>query len=305
VIQSLSFSNILSEEINNLKKYLFAMLGVALIFGIEVIVIKHVKSPVVTFRNTVSENRVMRHALGEIDGHIYTDSKEAFLNSFKNGNKLYEVDVNWTSDGELVLVHSWRKKDIVERLGLKDDWNGEPFSTSEFLSAKIFNEYTTLSIRDFLDLMQTHQDIFVMVDYGNKSYDETLKVYRKIVEKSNNNRQILNRILAGGQTPDMVRAARDAYPFPLINLYLAKEERRPSEIKEFADFLEYCIANDVTSISLAKDNYNSSQIKKVLKNDIEVFLFTIDDVSEANTILESNPEVVIGSNKLNSKTFTK
>ena len=54
-----------------------------------------------------ASTKLIAHAGGAIDGHVYTNSKEAVLNSINNGSKYIELDFSLTSDSELVCVHRW------------------------------------------------------------------------------------------------------------------------------------------------------------------------------------------------------
>ena len=47
------------------------------------------------------------HALGCIGGNIYTNSREAMINSIEKGYKYLEVDIDSTSDGIFIASHDW------------------------------------------------------------------------------------------------------------------------------------------------------------------------------------------------------
>ncbi len=53
--------------------------------------------------------KVIAHAGGEIIGMSYTNSREAFDHNYNKGFRYFEADFEWTSDGELVLIHDWDK----------------------------------------------------------------------------------------------------------------------------------------------------------------------------------------------------
>ena len=57
--------------------------------------------------NKFYDYNVIAHAGGGIDGHIYTDSLEAINNSYDNGARLFDIDLRFTSDLEIVLRHDW------------------------------------------------------------------------------------------------------------------------------------------------------------------------------------------------------
>lgn len=66
-----------------------------------------------------SKNPLIAHALGEADGKIETNSKEAFLTSWQNGFRAVEADFTYTSDGTLVVRHDFEKDGSYYRLEIK------------------------------------------------------------------------------------------------------------------------------------------------------------------------------------------
>lgn len=63
-------------------------------------------SPSLTPRSAVPYAFVA-HAGGAVGGLPYTNSRQALDGSWKRGFRLFEVDLSWTSDGKLVLLHDW------------------------------------------------------------------------------------------------------------------------------------------------------------------------------------------------------
>src|SRR5450631_2076103 len=62
--------------------------------------------PPLTPRATVPYGLVA-HAGGAVGGLPYTNSRQALDGSWERGFRLFEVDLSWTSDGQLVLLHDW------------------------------------------------------------------------------------------------------------------------------------------------------------------------------------------------------
>lgn len=52
---------------------------------------------------------VIAHACGGIDGYTYTDSLEALNQSYEKGDRLFDIDLRFSSDGEIVLRHEWQQ----------------------------------------------------------------------------------------------------------------------------------------------------------------------------------------------------
>ena len=94
--------------------------------------------------------RVMAHALGGIDNYDYTNSLEAFYQNYNAGTRLFEIDLDTTSDGDICLIHTW--EDFRNKLtDIGGDW---PMSTEEFKQVKIHGKYTTVMFKDLLKLME-------------------------------------------------------------------------------------------------------------------------------------------------------
>ena len=55
------------------------------------------------------EYKFIAHAAGSFDQNIYTNSLEALNENYKLGIKLFELDLNLTSDNIIVAVHNWSK----------------------------------------------------------------------------------------------------------------------------------------------------------------------------------------------------
>lgn len=99
------------------------------------------------------------HAGGSIDGHIYTNSREAVENSLKNGFKFIEIDFLVTSDGHLVAAHDWKK--FGEMTG-RDTITSLPLE--EIKKLNIYNRYHILSGKDITEIMEKHQDMILVTD---------------------------------------------------------------------------------------------------------------------------------------------
>ncbi|GAA3327987.1 hypothetical protein GCM10020331_070140 [Ectobacillus funiculus] len=50
---------------------------------------------------------VVVHGLGFIEGYYVTNSLDALLVNYKRGFRVFEIDLNMTSDGHLVARHDW------------------------------------------------------------------------------------------------------------------------------------------------------------------------------------------------------
>lgn len=101
------------------------------------------------------------HALGSIDGNVYTNSREAMISSIAKGYKYLEVDIDSTSDGIYIATHDWGHfNTITNHSELKD----KKVTFDEFKKRKIYNAYTPITIQEVIDTLKNHPDISIMTD---------------------------------------------------------------------------------------------------------------------------------------------
>ena len=105
------------------------------------------------------------HAGGNIDGKNYTNCVEALDFSYKNGCRLFELDLLITSDGKIVAVHDWETfKTITNYSGTIDD---TPLTEKEFLSLKIHGKYTPMNMKAINLWFKKHPDAILVTDKIN------------------------------------------------------------------------------------------------------------------------------------------
>lgn len=101
------------------------------------------------------------HALGSIDGYVYTNSREAMNKSLEKGYKYLEVDMDSTSDGVIVASHDWAYfNDITNHSELKDTM----ISFEEFSTRKIYDMYTPITIQEIIDTLKNNPDVSIVTD---------------------------------------------------------------------------------------------------------------------------------------------
>jgi len=99
------------------------------------------------------------HAGGFIKGISYTNSFQAFENSLSSGFNFIEVDLIWTSDRQLVLLHDW--EETVTRL-----FHVEPkiYSLEDFNSFTMIEGLKQFNLEDLTFWLVKHPDAFIITD---------------------------------------------------------------------------------------------------------------------------------------------
>lgn len=241
--------------------------------------------------NTFDENvswyskyRFISHSLGEINGHKYTNSKEGFENSYSNGNRIFDADVIFTRDDVLVLRHSWTddlgQNDLNTRITTYDSELGMPQikkeekpSYEEFMSSKIFSEYTPMSFEDLLEFMRIYQDMYVAIDCK----EDISKTYQYIVDMANNKNQqeILNRIIVSFYRYEDYDKVNSIYPFKNYAI-----RQYPNLVHDWNELLSFCLQKKIYVVNVSKKYVNKKELKPFLENGIKIFVETVDTKSE-------------------------
>ena len=141
-------------------------------------------------------NPLIAHALGEHEGKIETNSKEAFISSWENGFKALEADFTYTSDGTLVVRHDFDAGGSYYRLEIKPQGN-PVMDTQTYKNTKIIYEQTPLTAADLIALMGEYKDVYLITDTKNTDKQTVQKQFTDLrnIAMNTNNAEVLNRIV--------------------------------------------------------------------------------------------------------------
>lgn len=230
---------------------------------------------------------VIGHGGGGIDGRTYTNSLEAWNYAYSRGNRVMDADLRFTTDEELVLLHSWY--DNLEQtpspmLGSKTwmDKNGHvqyvqngasktDFKT--FMSRKIYRLYTPMSCEIMLRYMQTHPDLYVAADMK----DDVLRSYRYIVDKARELQMdnVLNRIIINVYDYSMYDKVMQIYPFS--NTTIRQFYGHPNNYYELTEF---CLTHNIHVVNVSACYAEDEGIKLLQNKGIHVMVAVVDYISD-------------------------
>lgn len=99
------------------------------------------------------------HAFGSVDGHAYTNSREAFMANYRAGMRYFEVDFTLSKDGQLICFHPGEGG----RLSTPVD-SAECFTAREYAKVRIDEHYHTMNIDEVQRLMIHYPDMYIVTD---------------------------------------------------------------------------------------------------------------------------------------------
>ena len=131
-----------------------------LIYHMDVIIANRANQTPYPFYTTSPEDEhLIAHAGGSIDGHIYTNSQEAYAQAIKKNMKFIEVDLSETTDGKYAAVHDWEL--FNHSIGLQTD---KPQSLATIHQSKIYGQYSPLDEKQIAQLMLDNPQLMMITD---------------------------------------------------------------------------------------------------------------------------------------------
>ena len=116
----------------------------------------------------LSDNKYyIAHAGGGINGHVYTNCKEALIQSLERGYQFIELDFCLTSDRHLVCAHGASVFNEKTN-GNRDSLNIMP-DLSTFKRRKIHDEYTPITANDVLKIMKERNFTLLLDGFSEPS----------------------------------------------------------------------------------------------------------------------------------------
>lgn len=196
--------------------------------------------------------RFIAHAGGQIDGHIYTNSLEAINESYKNGLRMFELDIYKTSDHHFVAVHGW--KNWLNKV----DYSGPtPPSLETFLQYKIYDKYTPMDMKLINKWFKEHPDAILVTDKVNlpKEFSELF------VDK----KRLMMELFTWEAVKEAISAEIKA---PVPNFRLIKRLKKSKRIKHLKSL-------GIKHIASSRNEHKKhlSLIKMLNKNDIKLFAY--------------------------------
>lgn len=99
------------------------------------------------------------HGCGIINSHIYTNSLEAFYNSYKIGYRKIEIDLLTTIDNHVVAAHDWNLFKYYTNFK-----RGDILNYNYILKSKILNQYHIIYDNMIDKLLHKFKDVIIVTD---------------------------------------------------------------------------------------------------------------------------------------------
>ena len=205
---------------------------------------------------------LIAHALGGIDGVIYSNSKEAYQLNHTLGRRWFEVDLHLTKDNNLVCFHNNHE----ERIGLTNN-KVNRITTKEFLTHKYAGNYTLLTFEQLLELAKDNEDVFIVTD--TKGWSKA-KMDALVKHVDNIDSSLVSQIIPQIYGPEDMRlideAERKRGPFASLIFTLYLTRMRDNEVVQFVR------EEGIPIVTMPTKRVNDSFIKSL--HEVNAYLFT-------------------------------
>ena len=207
------------------------------------------------------------HALGAIDGVAYTNSLDAFLDNYRQGCRVFEVDFDLVDD-HLICCHD---ETMFKRFVGNQDYTYE-----NFMRSKLLGKYTTLDIQGVSQLLRDYQDIWIITDTKYSDPESVQKIFSMIKTACAGN---LNRIIPQiyNQAMYQLVTAVDAFAGMIFTLYQLENW----DAQTIADF---CVANDIPMVTMWHYLLNPKVAQIFHDHQIKIGTHTVNDATVAGNL---------------------
>lgn len=229
-----------------------------------------------------TENRGIAHALGGINGMSNTNTFEAMQGSYKNGFRLFEVDILPTSDGKLAVTHNYYEF-LSERYGrpIPAEKTNEIPTKAEFMSHRVRGMYEPMEFEKLISIMSANKDIYIITDtkvtdpiQAKSQFDEIVRVVKEV------DPSVLDRIIPQIYNESMYDTVMSSHPFKSMIYTLYSTSTTNSRALEFAT------SKGIKVVTIPPERITKEYMDSFNAYGVKVYTHTINNAEEAQRLLD-------------------
>lgn len=224
---------------------------------------------------------VICHALGRTsEGDTLTNSREAFLYNYGRGQRVFEADLQVTSDGVMVLRHDW-SSDLGQADAFGWTEEREAVTAEEFLDAPIYGRYAPLTLEDWFAIMKRYPGIYLVTD--TKYSQDVEGQFRLLVDTAveNGYEDVLSRVIVQIYYREMYDEVTAVYPFKnwiWTLYYIGYQDSR--------EILDFMTQKEIPVLVMPSNWWDGQKKEDLEEGGIRVYVHTVDDEEEARWRIE-------------------
>lgn len=229
-----------------------------------------------------TNNRLVAHALGGVNGTSNTNTIEAMKESYRNNFKLFEVDLLPTSDGKLVASHNFYEL-LASKYGspIPSQYSIEVPSLSEFLSFNVKGMYKPMDLTQLISIMSANPDIYMITDTKITDAVQAQSQFKELVRTAKEiDESVLDRIIPQIYNEQMYDVVMNEYPFRSIvyTLYATSSSNQQA--------LQFVTSKGMKVVVIPPERLNEDDLRLFNSYGIKVYTHTINDQEEMKRYLK-------------------
>ncbi|WP_237179091.1 glycerophosphodiester phosphodiesterase family protein [Paenibacillus sp. MMS18-CY102] len=224
------------------------------------------------------------HAGGEWEGIAYTNCLEALeFHYVHRGHRVFELDFELTSDGELVARHDWSELlyGHLKQQRPEGVQPGQPMTHEQFRSTPILGRFTPLTAHDVMAFLHKYTDAYLVTD--TKHFDmETVRVqFQKLVQSTESyDDNVLSRIVPQLYREEMYDVVEQVHSFPSYIYTLYQTDSSDAEVVEFVQ------GKPILAVAMTPQRYNRKLGDALHRNGVRTFLHTVNVKAELEELID-------------------
>lgn len=226
------------------------------------------------------------HAFGTLEGQRYTNTMEAFNESYAKGFRVFEVDFIPLQDGTVIAAHDGQE----EHYGLAPN-QFRTATAADVQNVTFDGEYTVPFAQDIIDLLREHPDVTIIAD----TKWNLAETYATFAQLADYDPAVLDRLVPHVGTQDELDAMRAVYPDvqPMFALYRTQNTREGFTDDQAVEFVERNKINAVMMRSglydpnltlqennLAGNRYTPELAKRLRAASASVYVHSLIDIKD-------------------------
>ena len=256
------YKNYLPQQIHDVKKYVLDKIELELAL---------VSTREFKIDNKIISEKMVAHAGGSIKGLKYTNSLEALNQNYESGFRFFEMDLNLTSDDQLIMLHDWNS-------GVAGLFNtSEGIRTlEEFKDLEMVEGLTQMTFSEVHEWMLGYEDTYLILDTKDDFKSIVLQLAQKYPDLK------LRIIISINRFKEYKTAVKLGFQNIIFSLYV------PEYGLTYGDenVLRFVRNTDLIAITLPIHRTEPEFIEKLKEKGVFVYAFTVDTVAEKEDLVD-------------------
>ena len=241
-------------------------------------------------------NRLVAHAGGGVmkDDKIYsyTNAKQAIVQNYNDGLRVFEIDFNLTADDKMAVVHDWDWAGYGSTAPTANQWMSNGYQNNgrskEYMTVKFGRninqkvKFSPMMLADILRFMEVNPDTYLVTD-TKESHDETIvkKQFGIIGQEAARYHGVKDRIIPQLYNQSMYDWIESVSPFSNY-IYTLYQSRDP-----FPAVLAFVHRHPkVSVVTMSADRASNETLKQFNDKKVAVYTHTVNSLTSMYPALE-------------------